>query len=245
MRVSRADDPYFLYLSIYNKCWEHRTAAPGNLFPKFVPERLFIGNTPSEQRRTAARRGGCAPCSPPVSSQPRQDTRQLIAVSATQVGPFLAEALGTRSPGWTHWCASPSPFPASCRSRSRQRKLRRSKRSTSAQRPAKGVHIFPHQPLALIGLHGFPLLILGQRVHFGREVELLTLPHIHESFRPDLEDLLVGQVPGLLLSAAGGLDRPEAAVAGGVPQIPGLGVSGAEEHALAQMGRGRLPNAAR
>ena len=48
----------------------------------------------------------------------------------------------------------------------------------------------------------------------------------------------MGQVPGLLLSAAGGLDRPEAAVAGGVPQIPGLGVSGAEEHALAQMGRG-------
>ena len=48
----------------------------------------------------------------------------------------------------------------------------------------------------------------------------------------------MGQVPGLLLSAAGGLDRPEAAVTGGVPQIAGLGVGGAEEHALTQMGRG-------
>ncbi len=48
----------------------------------------------------------------------------------------------------------------------------------------------------------------------------------------------MGQVPGLLLPAAGGLDRPEAAVAGGVPQIAGLGVGGAEEHALTQMGRG-------
>ena len=50
----------------------------------------------------------------------------------------------------------------------------------------QGVQVLPHQPLALIGLHGFPLLIFGQRVHFGREVELLTLPHIHEGFRPDL-----------------------------------------------------------
>ena len=33
------------------------------------------------------------------------------------------------------------------------------------------------------------------------------------------------------------LDRPEAAVSGGVPQIAGLGVGGAEEHALAQMRR--------
>ena len=48
----------------------------------------------------------------------------------------------------------------------------------------------------------------------------------------------MGQVPGLLLPAAGGLDRPEAAVAGGVPQIAGLGVGGTEEHALTQMGRG-------
>ena len=48
----------------------------------------------------------------------------------------------------------------------------------------------------------------------------------------------MGQVPGLLLPAAGGLDRPEAAVAGGVPQIAGLGVGGTEEHALTQMGCG-------
>ena len=174
----------------------------------------------------------------PFPAQPRQDTRQLIAVSATQVGPFLAEALAPDL-HVGHTGALHRPLFLQVAEVGAGEEIAAFKEVHL--RPAfrqKGVHIFPHQPLALIGLHGFPLLILGQRVHFGREVELLTLPHIHESFRPDLEDLLVGQVPGLLLSAAGGLDRPEAAVAGGVPQIPGLGVSGAEEHALAQMGRG-------
>ena len=214
-------------------------AAPGNLFQDFVPEHIFIGNTPSEQRRTAAHRGGCAPCSPPVSSPAAPGCPSAHCCRCGAGWPVPCRSTRTRSPYWTR-----RPFLLQAAEVGAGEEV--AAFEEVHLRPAfrqQGVQVLPHQPLALIGLHGFPLLIFGQRVHFGREVELLTLPHIHEGLRPDLEDLLVGQVPGLLLPAAGGLDRPEAAVAGGVPQIAGLGVGGTEEHALTQMGR--LPKAAR
>ena len=145
----------------------------------------------------------------PLPAKTGKDGGQLVAVRSADIGTFLAEALAPDL-HIGHVGALHRPLLLQTAEVGAGEEVAAFKEVHL--RPAfrqKGVHIFPHQPLALIGLHGFPLLILGQRVHFGREVELLTLPHIHESFRPDLEDLLVGQVPGLLLPAAGGLDRPD------------------------------------
>ena len=122
----------------------------------------------------------------PLPAQSSQDARQLVAVGAAQVGPFLAEAL------------APDLHVGHVGALHRPLLLQTAEVGAGEEvaafkevhlRPAfrqQGVQVLPHQPLALIGLHGFPLLIFGQRVHFGREVELLTLPHIHEGFRPDL-----------------------------------------------------------
>ena len=97
------------------------------------------------------------------------------------------------------------------------------------------VEIQPDKPFTLVGLHCLPLFSLGQGFQFGAQIELLALLHIHQRFRPDLADELRGQIPGVLDARTRRLDRPEAAVSGGVPQIAGLGVGGAEEHALAQV----------
>lgn len=61
---------------------------------------------------------------------------------------------------------------------------------------------------------------------------------IHQHLGPDLLDLLVSEVPGLLFAVAGCAYRPEATVAGGVAQVAAFSVGGAEEHALTQVRRG-------
>ena len=262
MRVLRADDPYFHYLSIYKKCWEHRNKDAG--FPyclwgfrrshgvfrcgfqsaepplgtcsQFVCLSAFSFGTLLRNKNILRPVEGNAHFAlRPFPAQPRQNARQLVAVGAAQICSFLAEAL------------APNLHVGHTGALDRTLLLQTAEVGTGEEiaafkevhlRPEfrqQGVQILPYQSLALIGLHGFPLLVLGQRIHFGGQVELLSLADIYQGFRPDLEDFLVGQVPGLLFSAAGGLDRPEAAVSGGIPQIAGLGVGGAKEHALAQM----------
>ncbi len=97
------------------------------------------------------------------------------------------------------------------------------------------VEIQTDKPFTLVGLHSFPLFSFRQSLQLGTQIELLALLHIHQCFCPNLADKLRGQIPGVLDARTGRLDRPEAAVSGGIPQIAGLGVGGAEEHALTQV----------
>ena len=102
------------------------------------------------------------------------------------------------------------------------------------------VEIQTDKTFTLVGLHCLPLLSLRQSFQFGAQIELLALLHIHQCFRPNLADQLRGKIPGVFDARTGRLDRPEAAVSGGITQITGLGVGGAEEHALAQVRCGSL-----
>ena len=77
-------------------------------------------------------------------------------------------------------------------------------------------------------------------IQIAVEVDLLAAVHVIERFRPDLTDLRLRQLPGVLIAGTRRFHRPEPAVARGVPQIARLFVGCAEEHALPQMRRGAL-----
>ena len=68
-------------------------------------------------------------------------------------------------------------------------------------------------------------------------MQFFAVLHKHQHLRPDLADVLLGEFPGVLCAAARRFDRPEPAVACGVPQIAGLGVGGAKEDTLSRMRR--------
>ena len=68
-------------------------------------------------------------------------------------------------------------------------------------------------------------------------MQLLAVLHKHQHLRPDLADIFMGELPGVLCAAARRFDRPEPTVARGVPQVAGLGVGGAKEDALPWMRR--------
>ena len=173
----------------------------------------------------------------PVSSPAERGCPSARCCRCGAGWPVPCRSTRTRSPCWTRWRAGRYLSPADRRSRSRRGNCGVQRGPSPPSVPATGVQILPHQPLALIGLHGFPLLIFGQRVHFGREIELLTLPHIHESFRPDLEDLLVVRFQDCFFPLPGVLTGQKRRLPV-VPADSGLGVGGAKEHALTQMGRG-------
>ena len=194
MRVLRADDLYFLHLSIYKKCWEHRNKEAGfpcrlwgfhrshGVFRRgFQSAELPLGTcsrilclsisslgTPLRNKDVLRPIEGDAHLALlPFPAQPRQDARQLIAVGAAQVGPFLAEALAPDL-HIGHVGALHRPLLLQTAEVGAGEEVAAFKEVHL--RPAfrqQGVQILPHQPLALIGLHGFPLLIFGQRVHFG------------------------------------------------------------------------------
>ena len=142
-------------------------AVPGNLFPDFVLNVFSLGTPLRNKNVLRPIEGNPDLVIRPFPAQPSEDARQLVAVGAAQVGPFLAEAL------------APDLHVGHAGALHRTLLLQTAEIGAGEEiaafkevhlRPAfrqQGVQILPHQPLALIGLHGFPLLVLGQRVHFA------------------------------------------------------------------------------
>ena len=197
-----------------------RCAFSRNSFRRMVGTVFFIWNTPWERRHTAVRRAGCAFCCPAViPAQIRgKDGGQLVAVRPADIGALFAEAL------------APDLHVGHLGALDRTVLLGIAEVAAGEEVPAlEEVHAVPifreqrveiqtDKPFTLIGLHRLPLFGFRQRLQFSAQIEFFTLLHIHQRLRPDLADQLRGQIPRVLDACTGRLDRPEAAVSGGVPQ---------------------------
>lgn len=80
-------------------------ASPRNLFRRMSGTVIFIRNTPWEQRHTADRKAGYAPCCPAASSQDGQGWRSARCCPFCGYWHVPCRSTRTKSPCWTPGCA--------------------------------------------------------------------------------------------------------------------------------------------
>ena len=96
----------------------------------------------------------------------------------------------------------------------------------------KGIQIFLHNALTLIGLHRIDLFAQGFTAFLHIQIQRLALPIQVLCLCPHLQNLFTGYVPRFTLGFSGHLNRPEAAVASNVTQESCLGVGGTHNDTL-------------
>ena len=99
------------------------------------------------------------------------------------------------------------------------------------------LEVLSHHSLTLVLLHGGALFLAGVLLQTGIQIQPFPRLGILSGLRPNLQDGIRIQVPGLIFTFTADLDIPEAPVAGNIPEVAALGVGSAKEHALPGMGR--------